>query len=367
MADAGQAVAVPVQVVGGSNTVYYLHSDHLGSTTALSSSAVGGGLISGSTTRYYPFGAWRTIPTQTLTDRGFTGHLENMEIGLVYMRARYYVPSIGRFASADTIVPNPGEPQSFNRYSYVNNNPLRFTDPTGYCSGDPNDPSNPDAACWVLLQSIESQYQLLLTGDWLLDELRILLLSLSDIRIGLGGLDYFISTFGGTKLHREQGVLQGPNGETARAILSITFWDSAFSQGEDATRWLIIHELGHIWDAIHLLGTSRRLERETGGISSGCLVEVLGNCGYSPGGATVSDYARKSRREDWAEAFAAYMFRGSWSDAVSQSSHSINPDALTVAVDRLTFVADQITRRQRAINQARLYLESAPYMGSHSP
>jgi RHS repeat-associated protein len=124
-------VAVRVQVVGGSSTVYYLHSDHLGSTTALSTSAVGGGLVSGSTARYYPFGAWRTTPTQTLTDRGYTGHLENMEIGLVYMRARYYVPAIGRFASADTIVPEPADPQSFNRYSYVNNSPLNFVDPTG--------------------------------------------------------------------------------------------------------------------------------------------------------------------------------------------------------------------------------------------
>jgi RHS repeat-associated protein len=131
----GQAVAVRVQVVGGSNTVYYLHSDHLGSTTALSSSAVGGGLVSGSTARYLPFGAWRTTPTQTLTDRGYTGHLENMEIGLVYMNARYFVPAIGRFASADTVVPGLDNPQAWNRYAYVANNPLILTDPSGHCWG----------------------------------------------------------------------------------------------------------------------------------------------------------------------------------------------------------------------------------------
>jgi hypothetical protein len=68
-------VAVRVQVVGGSNSFYYLHSDHLGSTTALSTSAVGGGLVAGSTARYLPFGAWRTTPTQTLTDRGSSGLL----------------------------------------------------------------------------------------------------------------------------------------------------------------------------------------------------------------------------------------------------------------------------------------------------
>lgn len=55
-----------------------------------------------------------------------------MELGLYYYNARYYVPVIGRFANADTIVPQPGTPQSFNRYSYVNNRPLVFSDPTGH-------------------------------------------------------------------------------------------------------------------------------------------------------------------------------------------------------------------------------------------
>jgi murein DD-endopeptidase MepM/ murein hydrolase activator NlpD len=48
------------------------------------------------------------------------------------MNARWYVPGIGRFASADTIVPDPTNPQSYNRYSYVLNRVLTFTDPTGH-------------------------------------------------------------------------------------------------------------------------------------------------------------------------------------------------------------------------------------------
>jgi len=60
-----------------------------------------------------------------------------MELGLLYYNARYYVPGLGRFASADTIVPNPTNPQSYNRYSYGYNNPLNFTDPTGH---DPDCP-----------------------------------------------------------------------------------------------------------------------------------------------------------------------------------------------------------------------------------
>jgi RHS repeat-associated protein len=70
------------------------------------------------------FGNYRgAAPNQTITDRDFTGQPQNRAVGLLYYQARFYVPGIGRFASADTIVPNPANPQSFNRYSYVLNSP----------------------------------------------------------------------------------------------------------------------------------------------------------------------------------------------------------------------------------------------------
>ncbi|MCA9918553.1 MAG: hypothetical protein KC445_11410 [Anaerolineales bacterium] len=47
------------------------------------------------------------------------------------MNARYYGSTLNRFASADTIVPNPSNPQSYNRYSYSFNNPANFSDPSG--------------------------------------------------------------------------------------------------------------------------------------------------------------------------------------------------------------------------------------------
>jgi len=51
----------------------------------------------------------------------------------MYYGARYYDAGLGRFISADTIVPSAGNPQSLNRYSYVGNNPVRYTDPNGHC------------------------------------------------------------------------------------------------------------------------------------------------------------------------------------------------------------------------------------------
>ncbi|MDA0242266.1 MAG: RHS repeat-associated core domain-containing protein [Chloroflexi bacterium] len=92
--------------------------------------------------RFLPFGGsrgWTSAPTTAWLDRGYTGHLHNDGVGLIYMNARYYVPSLGRFASADTIVPDPTNPQQFNRFSYVLNNPLRFNDPSGHSCKDPID------------------------------------------------------------------------------------------------------------------------------------------------------------------------------------------------------------------------------------
>ncbi len=65
-------------------------------------------------------------------DPAFTGQQCDIETGLYYYRARYYNPILGRFIQPDTIVQDPLDPQSWNRYAYVRNNPLKYTDPTGH-------------------------------------------------------------------------------------------------------------------------------------------------------------------------------------------------------------------------------------------
>ena len=57
------------------------------------------------------------------------------------MNARFYVSGIGRFASADVIVPDPTNPQQYNRYTYTLNNPLRYSDPTGHSCYNPTNGS----------------------------------------------------------------------------------------------------------------------------------------------------------------------------------------------------------------------------------
>ncbi|CAB5499050.1 Rhs-family protein, partial [Bathymodiolus thermophilus thioautotrophic gill symbiont] len=67
-----------------------------------------------------------------LTNRGFTGHEHIDEMGFIHMNGRVYDPQIGRFLSADPHIQDPYNTQSYNRYSYVMNNPLKYTDPSGY-------------------------------------------------------------------------------------------------------------------------------------------------------------------------------------------------------------------------------------------
>ena len=80
---------------------------------------------------YLPYGDERSSSGALGTERQFTGQRFDGGSGLYFYNARYYDPKIGRFISADTIIPAMANPQAWNRYAYVLNNPLRYTDPTG--------------------------------------------------------------------------------------------------------------------------------------------------------------------------------------------------------------------------------------------
>ncbi len=107
-------------------SVQYYHADYLGSTSVVTD-ATGSSLGS---IYYYPFGA--TMAGDVPASHKYTSQEFDAETGLYNYNARLYNPSLGRFISPDTIVPGPSNPQAFNRYSYVLNNPLNFADPSGY-------------------------------------------------------------------------------------------------------------------------------------------------------------------------------------------------------------------------------------------
>jgi RHS repeat-associated protein len=128
---------VAMRVSGASTATRYFHTDNLGSISVITNET--GAVVERDGydawgKRRFPSGADDTNNTLTSqTPRGFTGQEELSDVGLVHLNGRIYDPLIARMTSADPMVPDPLNGQAWNRYSYVVNNPLAFTDPSGYC------------------------------------------------------------------------------------------------------------------------------------------------------------------------------------------------------------------------------------------
>jgi RHS repeat-associated protein len=152
----GRAVAEVVRQ-GSSESRYFLLHDHLGSIDVVTDET--GAAVERRS--YRPFGQpresnWDADRAMSLDDSdvplGFTGHRhEGDGLDLIDMEARLYDPSLGRFLSADPLVSRPFHSQGWNRYSYVENNPLRYVDPTGFTKQcDPMNPRCSDSG-WSLI------------------------------------------------------------------------------------------------------------------------------------------------------------------------------------------------------------------------
>ena len=126
---AGQVVAYRLQA-SGTDERYYLISDHLGTNAH----QIKYSDSTRSSQYYLPFGGSRGSYGDGLTtDRTYTGQVSDETLtGLMFYNARYYDPLLRRFISPDTIIPDPADPQSLNRYSYVRNNPVNRVDFSGH-------------------------------------------------------------------------------------------------------------------------------------------------------------------------------------------------------------------------------------------
>ena len=115
-----------------SATAVYYHQDGINSVVATSDQ-------SGNIVAAQLFDAWgnRVQSTGSIAQYGYTGR-EPDQSGMIYYRARYYDPTLGRFISRDPA----GMPNGVNRYAYVNNNPVNLTDPTGLYAKQYNTNSN---------------------------------------------------------------------------------------------------------------------------------------------------------------------------------------------------------------------------------
>jgi RHS repeat-associated protein len=137
----GKIVAVRIAPSSTPISMRYFVTDHLGSIAVMTDT-------SGNVLNRYSFDPWG-LPRDPTTwsnpncsadgpqapyTRGFTGqeHLPG-SICLINFNARLYDPQIGRFQSPDPTIEAPYNPQDLNRYSYVLNDPMSFTDPSGLC------------------------------------------------------------------------------------------------------------------------------------------------------------------------------------------------------------------------------------------
>ncbi len=121
----------------GTKEYSYLHKDHQGSITTVTN--VNGTVVQqaffdpfGKRTQIHQASVFANSSYMQPTDRGYTGHNMMDGLGIIHMNGRIYDPTLGRFLQADPHIQAPNNSQSYNRYAYVLNNPMSYTDPSGY-------------------------------------------------------------------------------------------------------------------------------------------------------------------------------------------------------------------------------------------
>ncbi|QLG44895.1 putative toxin [Costertonia aggregata] len=168
----GDAYSAPAmrhseQGVTNSDHYLYLHRDYLGSILAIT---YGNGNIK----EKRHFDAWgnmvhltdgqdRALDANLAFHRGYTGHEHLHDVGLVHMNGRLYDPALHRFLMPDNYVQNPHSTLSYNRYGYVWNNPLMYTDPSGEFA------ETAGLLYWTgaaVVSSIASSWETIRSWDW---------------------------------------------------------------------------------------------------------------------------------------------------------------------------------------------------------
>ena len=137
----GRIIGMHVENSDETTLTRYFHTDHLGSISVITKETGVGAAIVVERLSYDAWGVRRNPngepdPSGSITSqssRGFTGHEHLEAVGLIHMNGRVYDPLLGRYGTPDPMTESPFSTQGWNRYSYVGNSPLNFTDPSGHC------------------------------------------------------------------------------------------------------------------------------------------------------------------------------------------------------------------------------------------
>ena len=289
-----------------------------------------------------------------MTDRLFTGQVYDGDTsaggtGLYYYNARMYDPALGRFTQADTIVPEPSRPLAFDRYAYVYNNPVRYTDPSGHCLPEecPDYHSGVYDEAIGLLEFVPHGLRAWDT-TWLTD-------LISWLKFGVkfdNGIDKWTASAIRevvVALNRVEKAFQIWGVDTRSALGSSIVFEKANSVGVGGRHWpnriryyapasgggaigieVLIHEIGHQVDW--------QLGGGAGYWSNGS--EWKGEFWiYLPSGWTalepISSYAT-SPREDFAETFTYAVERANGEYPSDRRKRSYDEDRITTMINALT-------------------------------
>jgi hypothetical protein len=241
------------------------------------------------------------------------------------MGDRWYDAQLGRWISADSIVPDYANPQSFNRYSYVYNNPLKYVDPTGHIA---NDPDEIDRANGIVTRL--SDYGVTIDvdwgwdgstwneGNWTLQELILTFQGIADLAAAISGElnngvsneQNFRNIVGPVTIRRVREW--NDCGAACTWLNTVTLYNGAFEYGGALTGTLlpfeiarrnIVHETAHAWDwNVH--------KQPSMGLASQILTEER-----------PLKYAEDNFTEHWACTVEAWVY----SDAATQEGRTLGP------------------------------------------
>ncbi len=302
----------------------YFLGDALGSVRQLTDDAGAVTLVK----TYQPFGnVMQSIGTDS-SPYGFTNEWTDGN-GLVYLRARYYEPGIGRFITRDKWRGAILSPITQNGWIYVEDNPVNFTDPSGYITQQEEPYANNIVSYlkwlykvdvlkdWGFQKSVLGSIVMCRweDGDWTIKELITLQDGTYNLAVAMGGPGRFIENIGGVSISQESISMKG----ITRAH-RIKFTNSSKS----INKWIVVHELAHAWDLNKGRRLSKELQEFTGGHTSrieGWTKRILGYCdkdrrlpgcnrdGYFYGDVPPAGSDEKLNViEDFAESVTAYVY-----------------------------------------------------------
>jgi RHS repeat-associated protein len=233
--------------------------------------------------------------------------------GLMFYNARWMDPYLNHFTQPDSIVPDPYNPQDWNRYSYARNNPVRYTDPTGHAVYEGDDGGLTVAGYTYV---VEKKYNWKLKGKFSLEEVKAIyqtgndILAYADEMTGDNGLDWMHYAFGNT-------IIEHGYRDDGRSITMPSFLGAKIALDRNwLTHWwgaevLFAHELGHVWDINSGFTASGAMNKSLGG-SSWCFFCAPGSGVpqwdpfYHPDNGDA--YGNSSRNEYFAEALSAAVY-----------------------------------------------------------